>query len=114
MTPAGRILPRQVPWSVTFHSDWTIGTGRGSAAGLDQQVRLDTEGLPFIPGKTATGMWRDALERALQPFAAADPAVGTWHEALLGTAETQPEAALRRRPRPAVVGVRGARLALAL
>jgi CRISPR-associated protein Csx10 len=115
MTAAGIVLPWQIPWSVTFHSDWTVGTGRGSVAGLDQRVRLDPEGLPFIPGKTATGIWRDALERALQPFAAADPTAATWHEALLGTAETPPaRVASRRRPCPAAVGVRGARMSPAL
>jgi CRISPR-associated protein Csx10 len=43
-------------------SDWHIGSGTGIAGGIDRLVRRDQNGLPYLPAKTITGVWRDACE----------------------------------------------------
>src|SRR5436305_11235216 len=44
-------------------SDWHIGAGAGRPGDVDRLVRRDEDDLPFVPGKTLTGIWRDACER---------------------------------------------------
>ena len=47
---------------VEFLSDWHIGSGAGIPGSVDRQVLRDEEGFPCIPGKTLTGIIRDAAE----------------------------------------------------
>ena len=47
---------------IEFQSDWHIGTGAGIPGSVDRQVLRDTQGLPYVPGKTLTGIIRDAAE----------------------------------------------------
>ena len=47
---------------VIFESDWHVGSGAGIPGHLDSQVLRDGNGLPFVPGKTLTGILRDAAE----------------------------------------------------
>lgn len=47
---------------LTFDSDWHIGSGSGIPGSLDRQVLRDDQGLPYVPGKTLTGIIRDAAE----------------------------------------------------
>ena len=44
-----------------FQTYWHIGTGRGSGQNLDALVERDAHGLPYIPGKTIKGLFRDAF-----------------------------------------------------
>jgi CRISPR-associated protein Csx10 len=44
-------------------SDWIVGTGEGRVGEVDATVRRDGDGLPFVPAKTLTGIWRDACEQ---------------------------------------------------
>ncbi len=44
-----------------FLSYWHIGTGRGSGHNLDALVEKDFNGLPYIPGRTIKGLFRDAF-----------------------------------------------------
>lgn len=44
-----------------FLTYWHIGTGRGSGQNLDALVEKDAQGLPYIPGKTIKGLFRDAF-----------------------------------------------------
>ncbi|WP_374690955.1 RAMP superfamily CRISPR-associated protein [Accumulibacter sp.] len=49
---------------IVFHSDWHIGEGAGGAGYIDRIVRRHPQdGLPFVPGKTLTGILRDGCER---------------------------------------------------
>lgn len=48
---------------LTMQSDWHIGSGTGRPGEVDRLVRRDEDGLPFIPAKTLTGIWRDGCER---------------------------------------------------
>ncbi|MBD3776106.1 MAG: hypothetical protein IE920_03125 [Thiotrichales bacterium] len=43
-----------------FQSYWHIGTGRGSGQNADALVEKDVFGLPYVPGKTLKGLFRDA------------------------------------------------------
>lgn len=60
--------------TITFESDWHIGSGAGIPKYIDRLVLRDGEDLPYIPGKTLTGILRDAAERLADIYAAAgDP-----------------------------------------
>ena len=58
------------PFGATFRiqlamlSDWHIGSGTGRRGEVDRLVLRDQDGLPYLPAKTLTGIWRDACERA--------------------------------------------------
>ncbi|MDN5751198.1 MAG: RAMP superfamily CRISPR-associated protein, partial [Pseudonocardia sp.] len=58
--------------TITFHSDWRVGTGTGLPGDLDDLVRRDDDGLPMVPGRTLTGMLRDGCEQAATALG------GTW------------------------------------
>lgn len=47
---------------IEFQSDWHIGSGAGIPGSVDRQVLRDSQGLPYVPGKTLTGILRDAAE----------------------------------------------------
>lgn len=53
MTPLGTL-------SVTFHSWWRTSSGRSDGPHVDDCVERDASGLPFLPGKTLKGLFRDA------------------------------------------------------
>ncbi|HBL14417.1 MAG TPA: hypothetical protein DD379_24120, partial [Cyanobacteria bacterium UBA11162] len=48
--------------TIKLESDWHIGSGAGRPGDVDRLVQRDRNGLPYIPGKTLTGIWRDACE----------------------------------------------------
>lgn len=47
---------------IHFESDWHIGAGAGIPGQIDRQVLKDEDGLPWVPGKTLTGILRDGAE----------------------------------------------------
>ena len=57
-------LPVTFRVRVWMLSDWIVGTGEGRVGAVDATVRRDSDGLPFVPAKTLTGIWRDACEQA--------------------------------------------------
>lgn len=71
-----------VPFDATFRvrlemlSDWHIGSGTGRPGEVDRLVLRDDKGLPFVPAKTLTGIWRDACERAALGLDDGEP--GAW------------------------------------
>ena len=46
--------------TVRFDGDWRVGTGKGLRGEVDERVRRDATGLPVVPARTLTGMWREA------------------------------------------------------
>lgn len=49
--------------TVSFSSDWHIGSGSGVPGSLDSVVRRDpSSNLPYVPAKTLTGILRNACE----------------------------------------------------
>jgi CRISPR/Cas system CMR subunit Cmr4 (Cas7 group RAMP superfamily) len=53
-------------------SDWHVGAGFGRPGNIDSLVQRDADDLPFVPAKTLTGIWRDALERLAYALDAED------------------------------------------
>ena len=49
-------------YSITFHGDWHCGSGMAAGAELDALVIKDGRGLPYIPGKTIKGLFREQAE----------------------------------------------------
>ena len=48
-------------YSIQFLSDWHCGSGLTSGADTDAETLKDESGLPYIPGKTIKGLFKDAL-----------------------------------------------------
>lgn len=55
-------VPTEFILDITMLSDWHIGNGAGRVGDIDSLVQRDYHGLPYIPAKTLTGIWRDACE----------------------------------------------------
>ncbi|MDR1875758.1 MAG: RAMP superfamily CRISPR-associated protein [Synergistaceae bacterium] len=71
---------------ICFDSDWHIGSGEGIPGSTDRTVLRDMDGLPYIPGKTLTGILRKSAALAASVLAASgrDNARTTdWNEVLL-------------------------------
>lgn len=50
--------------NIHFLSDWHIGEGSGQPGNIDKLIRRHPQdGLPYVPAKTITGIWRDAGEQ---------------------------------------------------
>jgi CRISPR-associated protein Csx10 len=47
---------------IEFETDWHIGSGAGIPGSIDRTVLKDKSGLPYVPGKTLTGILRDSAE----------------------------------------------------
>jgi CRISPR/Cas system CSM-associated protein Csm3 (group 7 of RAMP superfamily) len=48
---------------IEFFGYWHIGSGLSVAGDVDAAVLKNKEGLPYIPGKTLKGLFRDAAEK---------------------------------------------------
>lgn len=67
---------------LTFLSDWHIGEGAGARGHIDAIIRRHPQdGLPYVPAKTLTGIWRDGCERVAFGLDSRDPS-GLWHQLL--------------------------------
>ena len=91
-------------------SDWHIGLGAGRPGEIDRLIQRDAQGLPFVPAKTLTGIWRDACETVAfgldngneqGPWAA-------WVSYLFGDQPVIVTQAVEHPPRPAALSVRAA------
>lgn len=59
-------MRRQV--TIEFTSDWQCGSGTGVPGGVDRQIIRDQDGLPYVPARTARGIWRYGCELAAEAF----------------------------------------------
>ncbi|MFF3409373.1 RAMP superfamily CRISPR-associated protein [Streptomyces sp. NPDC002742] len=101
-------------------SDWHVGTGSGVHGMVDRAVQRDRSGLPYVPAKSVTGVWRDACEIAAAALDGPDRgaqdggsghAVGSWQawvEYLFGSQPALEERGVLsagggRGPRPAAL-----------
>ncbi|MFO0258704.1 MAG: RAMP superfamily CRISPR-associated protein [Pseudanabaena sp.] len=55
-------VPTDFMLNISMLSDWHVGTGAGRVGDIDRLVQRDHNGLPYIPAKTLTGIWRDGCE----------------------------------------------------
>lgn len=49
-----------IHYKIEFHSYWHCSSGQSAGADVDELVVKDSCGLPFVPGKTVKGLFRDA------------------------------------------------------
>jgi CRISPR-associated protein Csx10 len=96
---------------LTMLSDWHVGTGTGRRGFTNSMVTRDASGLPYIPAKTITGVWRDACEVAANALDGGG--AGPWHdwtEYLFGSQPALSEAGTSPvgdgSPKEAALGVR--------
>jgi CRISPR-associated protein Csx10 len=101
-------------WTIQIKltSDWHIGCGAGIPGDIDSLVQKDKDGIPYIPAKTLTGIWRDACE--LLAFGLDDGKEnGTWQkwvDYLFGEQPALAEGgeAIETSPIPAALSIRPA------
>lgn len=103
---------REFGLRVEFESDWHVGAGQGRHGSLDRLVLRDSDGLPYVPGKTLFGIWRDAAEQLCD-------ALGSdwkpWRDLLFGSQPPRTSRGERLpEPQPAGLEVRPARIGDAL
>ncbi len=55
-----------IKYKIKFFTDWHCGSGLAAGADVDALVIKDSDGLPYIPGKTIKGLVRHALEEVLE------------------------------------------------
>jgi len=96
-------------------SDWHVGSGTGQTGNIDRLVLRDEDGLPFIPAKTLTGIWRDACEQVA--FGLDNGKKNNWYQWLVYLFGEQPALAtgpIASSPKPAALSVRAANLPASL
>lgn len=101
--------------TVRFFEDWRVGSGAGVATGVDRAVLLE-DGVPYVPAKSLTGVWRDAAETLARGLDHRNVG-GAWHtrvDELFGTQPARRGAEAGSRPRRGRLSVRPARLPTAL
>jgi CRISPR-associated protein Csx10 len=95
---------------LTMLSDWHIGSGAGITGDIDSLVQKDRDGLPYIPAKTLTGIWRDACELVAFGLDNSDEN-GVWHywvNYLFGEQPAIAQTEIQTPPRPAALSIRPA------
>lgn len=102
-----------------MESDWGVGTGTGRAGDLDEVIAKDPLGLPMLPAKSITGVFRDACEEAAFALdgARSDGAWNEWVSWLFGdqpAVDATHNGASIGGPRPAVLSFRPARFSQAI
>ncbi len=53
---------KNIRYKIEFFSRWHCGSGLSAGSDVDALVVKDKNGMPFIPGKTLKGLFREALE----------------------------------------------------
>jgi len=49
-------------YSITFYDFWHLSSGMSAGTALDSLVVKDSNGLPYLPGKTLKGLVREVME----------------------------------------------------
>lgn len=55
-----------ITYKIEFFSEWHCGSGLSAGADTDALVIKDSEGFPYIPGKTLKGLFREAIEELIE------------------------------------------------
>lgn len=98
--------------TVKILSDWHIGCGAGRTGDIDSLIQRDQDGLPYIPAKTLTGIWRDACELVALALddGTENGAWQKWVDYLFGEQPSIATQAIETSPRPAALSIRAAYL----
>mgnify|MGYP001627296297 CR=1 FL=1 len=59
--PKRPAMTTSLPVRVTFHGYWHCGAGAAAVGDLDAVAIRSEEGLPFVPGRTLKGVFREAV-----------------------------------------------------
>ena len=92
---------------VDFESDWAFGVGHGRHGGVDNLVERDSDGLPFVRGKTMAALLREEAE--IVAIGMDGPTGDDWQRWVEYVFGTHPQQRLRsenRVPRPAALSPR--------
>lgn len=52
-----------IRYKIDFFSNWHCGSGLAAGADVDALVIRDSQGLPYVPGRTLKGLLREAVEK---------------------------------------------------
>lgn len=52
---------KEIKYTITFLEYWQVSSGLGLGSAVDSECLKDKHDLPYIPGKTLKGLWRDAF-----------------------------------------------------
>ncbi len=55
-------MPKHATLSITILSYWHAGSGIGRGADVDALVQTNSQGLPYLPGRTLKGLLREGLQ----------------------------------------------------
>lgn len=55
-----------IHYKIEFHSYWHCSSGQAAGSDVDELVIKYPNGLPFVPGKTLKGLFRDACDELVQ------------------------------------------------
>ncbi len=101
-------LPSRFLLTITFDTDWHIGCGAGRPGDLDRLVDRDADGLPYLPAKTLTGVWRDACETVARGLDGGRDGGdwSTWVTWLFGSEPSRRGDGPSERPVPAALSIR--------
>lgn len=97
---------RGIEITITMQSDWHVGTGMGRGE-LDSVVQRDGDNLPYIPGKTLTGILRDSCEQVALGLDNGQTR-GLWHgwiNFIFGDQPALAQGAIEPEPRPALIAI---------
>jgi len=96
--------------AIAMQSDWHIGSGIGRRGDIDRLVKRDRDGLPYLPAKTITGIWRDACELLVNGLddSASNGYFSKLLDYLFGDQPSLAEGAIAISPREAALSIRAA------
>ena len=52
---------KEIKYTISLLEYWQVSSGLGIGSAADSECLKDRDGLPYIPGKTLKGLWRDAF-----------------------------------------------------
>ncbi|MGH9905801.1 MAG: RAMP superfamily CRISPR-associated protein [Pyrinomonadaceae bacterium] len=108
-TPAKLSLPAKCRLRFTLKSDWHVGSGTGRPGNIDSLIQRDSDGLPYLPAKTVTGILRDASEQLA--YGLDDGKKGNWSkltEILFGNQPALPNEPVEKRPHASLIRIASA------
>lgn len=110
--PNGLSVRESFQVTLSFESDWHIGSGAGRPGDVDRLILRDHNSLPYVPAKTLTGIWRDACEQVAWGLDGGQRhgVWSQWVDYLFGDQPALTTTPAEGAPRPAALSIRSAHL----
>jgi CRISPR-associated protein Csx10 len=108
----GLRVPETFQVTLSFESDWHIGSGAGRPGDVDRLILRDHKSFPYVPAKTLTGIWRDACEQVAWGLdgGQCSGVWSQWVDYLFGDQPALATNPAEGAPRPAALSIRSAHL----